>query len=78
MISNRASISLFFEEKRYVSQPSAEWWMVAFVVNDFLVNVNATFTALQVESAVVSKQYTSLRSLRIALETASSSEHDAD
>ena len=72
-------LSFLKREDTSASHQQSGAWTVAFVVNDFLVNVNATFTALQVTSAVaVSKQYTSLRSLCIALETASSSEHDAD
>jgi hypothetical protein len=43
-----------------------------------LVNINATFTALQVESAVVSKQDDSLRLLRTLLKTASSNEQEPD
>jgi hypothetical protein len=78
MLSNRVVPCQFFEEKLFAGEPTAEWWMVAFVVNDFLVNVNATFATLQVESAVLSKQYTSLRLLRTVLETASSIEHDAE
>ena len=49
-----------------------------FCRQQFLVNVNATFAALQVKSAIVSKQYSSLRSPRMILETASSIEHNAE
>ena len=52
--------------------------MLAYVVNDYLVNVNDTFKTLQVESAVISKQYSCLRSLRMILETVSSIEHIAE
>ena len=45
------------------------------VVYNFLVNVNTIFAALQVDSAVVSKQYGSLRALLLLLQNASSSEH---
>jgi hypothetical protein len=52
--------------------------MVDIIANDFFVKVNATFTALQVESGVVSKQYDSLRLLCTLLKTASSSKQESD
>jgi hypothetical protein len=77
MLGNRVVICSYFEEKRYVNTPPAEWWLVAIVAYNFLTSVNVTFAALQVESSVVSKQYDILRRLLLSLETASSSERDA-
>ena len=76
MLHNRFIICNYFEEKRYANKPPPEWWLLAIVVYNFLVNVNVTFAALQIESAVVSKQYEILRSLLQLLEKASSGEQD--
>ena len=78
MLHNRVVVRRYFEMKQFVSQPSAEWWMLAYVVNDFLVNVSDTFKTLQVESAGISKQYLCLRLLCMILETVASMEHIAE
>jgi hypothetical protein len=76
MLHNRFIICNYFEEKQYANKPPPEWWLLAIVVYNFLVNVNVTFAALQIESVVVSKQYEILRSLLQLLEKASSGEQD--
>lgn len=75
MLANKPAICAYFQGKQYANTPSTEWWLIAMVVYNFLVNVNTTFAALQVDSAVVSKQYGSLRALLLLLQSASSSEH---
>ena len=76
MLHYRFIICNYFEEKQYANKPPPVWWLLAIFVYNFLVNVNVTFAALQIESAVVSKQYEILRSLLQLLEKASSGEQD--
>jgi hypothetical protein len=76
MLANKPEICTYFQVKQYANTPSTEWWLVAMVVYNFLLNVNTTFATLQVDSAVISKQYGSLRALLLLLQDACSSEHN--
>jgi hypothetical protein len=56
MLANRCMLCDYFASKTFASAPPLDWWLIAKVVNHFLLTVNITFEALHVESSVFSKR----------------------
>jgi hypothetical protein len=75
-LSNLSTVCDFFTTKTFASAPQLGWWLMAKVVNHFLLTVNITFESLQVESSVVSKQYDNLSRLLAELQQQCSAERD--
>jgi hypothetical protein len=46
MLANRITVCDWFTSKTFASAPPLGWWMIAKVVNHFLLTVNITFEAL--------------------------------
>jgi hypothetical protein len=76
MLANRRTVCDYFTTKTFSSAPPLGWWLIAKVVNHFLLTANITFETLHVESSVVSKQYDNLSRLLAELQQQCSAERD--
>jgi hypothetical protein len=76
MLANRSTVCDYFTTKTFASAPPLGWWLIAKVVNHFLLTVNITFEAPQVESHIVSKPDDSLSRLLAEIQQQFSAERD--